>query len=119
MLDIDEFLKKQKEKTREYALKLNEQYEKQKKDREVKLYKKYNRGQAASEKLMTITTKNEIPLAVFSAVQQLKQTENNIKKWILDDHHHKLNDMLLDVSKNQYFGDELRLQEEKWLKSKP
>ena len=110
MLDIDDFLKKQKEKTREYALKLNDQYEKQKKDREVKLYKKYNRGQAVSEKLMTITTKNLIPLAVFSAVQQLKQKQNNLKKWILDDHHHKLNDILLDVSKNEYFGEELRLQ---------
>ena len=54
---MDEFLKKQKEKTREYALKLNEEYDKQKKEREVKLYKKY-RGDAPSEKLMTATSKN-------------------------------------------------------------
>jgi hypothetical protein len=58
LLDIDEFLKKQKEKTREYALRLNDEYEKQKKEREVKLYKKYNRGEQGSEKLITSTSKN-------------------------------------------------------------
>jgi hypothetical protein len=39
LLDIDVFLKKQKEKRLEYASKLNEQYEHSRKEREEKLYK--------------------------------------------------------------------------------
>lgn len=117
MLNVDEFLKKQKEKTREYALKLNEEYDKQKKEREMKLYKKY-RGDTPVEKLMTATSKNEVPLNIFSALDQLKQGDGDIKKWILDDHHYKLDDLLLDASKGELFSEGLKEEEDKCLKSK-
>lgn len=67
---------------------------------------------------MTATSKNEIPLNIFSALDQLKQGDGNIKKWILDDHHYKLDDLLLDVSKGELFGDGLKKEEERCLKSK-
>lgn len=43
MLDVDLFLKQQKQKRIEYAKNLNADYEAQKKIREEKLYKKYKR----------------------------------------------------------------------------
>lgn len=64
-------------------MKLNEEYEKQKKDREVKLYKKYGREDANSQKLITGTIKSEIPLNIFTAIDQLKQNNSNIDKWVV------------------------------------
>jgi hypothetical protein len=43
MLDVDLFLKQQKQKRLEYAKQLNTDYEAQKKIREQKLYKKYKK----------------------------------------------------------------------------
>ena len=43
MLDVDLFLKQQKQKRLDYAKKINAEYEAQKKMREEKLYKKFKR----------------------------------------------------------------------------
>lgn len=44
LLDIDVFLKKQKDKRMQYAKDLNAEFDIQKKIREEKLYKQYNRS---------------------------------------------------------------------------
>lgn len=50
MLDVDLFLKQQKQKRLEYAKNLNTDYEAQKKMREEKLYKKFNREEKDNKK---------------------------------------------------------------------
>lgn len=50
MLDIDLFLKQQKQKRLEYAQQINTDYEAQKKIRQEKLYKKFKREDRQEEK---------------------------------------------------------------------
>lgn len=116
LLDIDLFLKKQKEKRLEYAKKLNQEYEHDKKQREKKLYK-VNRAEQG-QKLPTGTIKSEVPLNIFGALQQIHMGDNPVRKWILEDHYHKIDEMLLDKNKSDLFGQELTSNEEQFLKEK-
>jgi hypothetical protein len=118
MLDIDLFLKKEKEKRLDYAKKLNEEYEHDKKERENKLYKTSARN-SQTQKLPTTNIKSEMPLSIFGALDQIQKADNVLRKWVLEDHHHKLDEMLLDKSKNEYFGESIRTAEEQTLKGQP
>lgn len=91
MLDIDLFLKKQKEKRLEYAQKLNQEYEHQKQQRQEKLYR--TSGRQSTQKLSVAPSKSELPMSVFSALAQMKQATANTQT-ILDDHYHKIEEIL-------------------------
>lgn len=43
---------------------------------------------------------------------------NPLKKWVLEEHYHKLDEMLLDKNKSDLFGEELIKTEEQFLKEK-
>jgi hypothetical protein len=46
-------------------------------------------------------------LNIFTAIDQLKQENSNIEKWVLEGHHHKLDDLLIDKN-SDLFGDSLK-----------